>query len=163
MFHNNNKKNLQSQHIQHFSCEHNTSQIQQQVEHEIVQMNIWTQNSKESNSQNTLKNLYVGNSNKNMLEEDLYELLGWRNTTYCKENLCVKIVLSESGLARGFVFITAPNHICTKLIKVNGTDFKSHYLIVAEALVKPKVKEPSPLGNKTTEIKITRHLLKKFQ
>ena len=57
MFHNNNKKNLQSQHIQHFSYEHNTSQIQQQVEHEIVQMNIWTQNSKESNSQNTLKNL----------------------------------------------------------------------------------------------------------
>ena len=39
------------------------------------------------------------------------------------------------------------------MIKLNGIDFKSHRLIIEEALVKPKVKEPPPSGNKTTEIK----------
>ena len=65
----------------------------------------------------------------------------------------MKVVLSKSGLSRGFAFITAPDHVCTELIKLNGIDFKSHSLAIEEALVKPKVKEPSPPGNKTTEIK----------
>ena len=110
-------------------------------EPEICQTNVRTQNSKESNSQNTLKILYVRNLNKNISKEDLYELFGLRNTTYLKKNCCVKIVLSESGLSRGLAFITAPDHICTELIKLNGIDFKSHRLTIEEALVKPKVKE----------------------
>ena len=65
----------------------------------------------------------------------------------------MKVVLSKSGLSRGFAFITAPDHVCTELIKLNGIDFKSHRLAIEEALVKPKVKEPSPPGIKTTEIK----------
>ena len=116
-------------------------------------MNVQTQNSKESNSHNTLKTLYVGNLSKNISEEDLYELFGLGNTTYLKQNCCVKIVLSKSGSSRGFAFITAPDHVCTELIKLNGIDFKSHRLTIEEALVKLKVKEPPPSGNKTTEIK----------
>ena len=45
------------------------------------------------------------------------------------------------------------DHVCTELIKLNGIDFKSHRLTIEEALAKPKVKEPPPSGNKTTEIK----------
>ena len=45
------------------------------------------------------------------------------------------------------------DQVCTELIKLNGIDFKSHRLTIEEALVKPKVKEPPPSGNKTTEIK----------
>ena len=79
------QQNLQSQHKQqHFSREHNTCQNQPQSDNESFQTNIQTQNSKESNSQNTLKTLYVGNLNKNILEEDLYEHFGLRNTTYPK-------------------------------------------------------------------------------
>ena len=52
-----------------------------------------------------------------------------------------------------FAFITAPDHVCTKLIKLNGINFKSHHFTTEEALVKPKGKESPPLGNKTTEIK----------
>ena len=71
------QQNLQNQLIQqHFSCEHITCQNQPQFEHETFQTNVRTQNSKESNSQNALKTLYVGNLNRNILEEDLYELFG---------------------------------------------------------------------------------------
>ena len=65
----------------------------------------------------------------------------------------MKIFLSKSGLSRGFAFITAPDHLCTELIKLNGKDFKSHRLTIEEALFKPKVKESSPPRNKTTEIR----------
>ena len=76
---------LQSQHIQqHFSREHNTCQNQPHSEQEIFQTNVRTQNRKESNSQNTLKNLHVGNLNKNISEEDLYELFGLQYATYLK-------------------------------------------------------------------------------
>ena len=70
------QQNLQSQHIrQHFSREHNTCQNQQQSEHEIFQTNLLTQNSKESNSQSTLKTLHVGNLNKSISEEDMSSLV----------------------------------------------------------------------------------------
>ena len=107
--------------------------------------------------------MYVGNLNKSISEEDLYELFGLQNTTYLKENCFVKIVLSKLSLSRGFAFITAPDDVCTELIKLNGIGFKSHRLTIEEVPVKPKVKESSPSGNKTTELKITRDLLKKFQ
>ena len=97
--------------------------------------------------------MYVENLNKNISEENLYELFGLQNTTYLKENCCVKIVLSKSGLSRGFTVITEADHVCTELIKLNGIDFKLHCLTIEEALVKPKVKEPSTLGNKIAEIK----------
>ena len=40
------------------------------------------------------------------------------STTYLKDNFCVKIVLPKSGLSRGFAFFTAPDHVCTGLIKI---------------------------------------------
>ena len=101
----------------------------------------------------------VGNLNKNTSEEDFFdELFDLRNTTYHKENGSVEIVPSKSGLLRGFAFITAPDHVCTELIKLNGIDFKSHRLTIEKSLVKPRVNEPSNSGNKTT-----RHFLKKLQ
>ena len=79
------QQNLQNQHIQqHFLRKHITCQNQPQFEHETFQTNVRTQNSKECNFQNTLKTLYVGNLNRNILEEDVYELFGLRNTTSLK-------------------------------------------------------------------------------
>ena len=80
--------------------------------------------------------------NKIIPEEDLYELFGLQNTTYLNENCCVKIILSESGLSRGFA-----------LIRLNALNFKSHRVTIKEAQVKPKLKESSPSRNKTTETK----------
>ena len=75
----------------------------------------------------------------------------------------MKIVLSKSGLSRGLAFVTAPDQVCTELIKSNGIDFKSHRLTIEEALVNPKVKESSPSKIRQLKLKTTRHLLKKFQ
>ena len=70
------QQNLLSQHLQqHFSCKHNTCQNEPQFEHEILQRNVQKQSSKESNSQNTLKTLYVGNLNKNTTEQHLMSFL----------------------------------------------------------------------------------------
>ena len=65
----------------------------------------------------------------------------------------MKIVLSKLGLSRGFTFITAPDHVCTELIKLNGIDFKSYRLTIEEALVKPKITKSSPSGNKINAIR----------
>ena len=96
--------------------------------------------------------MYVGNLIKSISEEDLHGLFGLQNTTYLKE-YCYEKILSKSGFWRGFAFITAPDHVCTGLIKLNGVDFKSNRLTIEEALVKPKAKQPSSSGNKTTGIK----------
>ena len=48
--------------------------------------------------------MLVGNLNKNSLKEDLYELFGLRNTTYLKDNCCVKNLFSKPGLLRDFTF-----------------------------------------------------------
>ena len=50
-------------------------------------------------------------------------------------------------------YLKYSDHVCTELIKLNGIDFKSQDLTIEEALVNPKITEPSPSGNKTTEIK----------
>ena len=48
--------------------------------------------------------------------------LVFASTTYLKDN-CVKIVLSKSGLLRGFALITAPDHVYTELIKIKWNRF----------------------------------------
>ena len=68
------KDNIQ----QHFVRKHNTCQVPPQFEHEIFQLNIRPQNSNESNFQKRIKTLLVKNLNKNISEEDLYELFGCR-------------------------------------------------------------------------------------
>ena len=74
----------------------------------------------------------------------------------------MKIVLSKSGLSRGFAFITAPDHMCTELIKLNGIDFNSRRLTIEEAQVKRVQKEEAQtervINLKQLKLKITRHL-----
>ena len=45
------------------------------------------------------------------------------STAYFKDNCFVKIALSKLGLSTGFAFITAPNHVCTELIKIKWNRF----------------------------------------
>ena len=53
----------------------------------------------------------------------------------------------------GYWYLKYSDHVYTELIKLNGIDFKSQDLTIVEALVNPKITEPSHSGNKTTEIK----------
>ena len=75
MFDNNNNNIYKVSIYNNFSREHNACQNQPHYEHESFQTNVRTQNGKESNSQNTLKTLYVRNLNKNIWKEDLLSFL----------------------------------------------------------------------------------------
>ena len=77
-----------------------------------------------------------------------------QRTTCFKDNCCVKILLAKSSLSKGFAFITAPDCVCTELIKLNGTDFELHHFTIEEALVKPKRTDSSPSNKKKAAIKI---------
>ena len=71
-------------------------------------------------SQKKLKDFdFVGNLNKRTSEKVYMSFLVFGSTTYLKGNCFVKIVLSKFGLSIDFGFISAPNHVCTKLIKWN--------------------------------------------
>ena len=64
--------------------------------------------------------------------------------TFRAKNCCVKIVLSKSSFSRTFFeFITASDHVCIKLKKLNEIDFELHRLAIEETLVKPKKTESS--------------------
>ena len=72
-------------------------------------------------------------------------------------NCFVTVVLSKSGLSRGFAFITAPDHECTELLKLNGIDFESQHLTTGrghsyQLQIKRKL-----------QLIIISHLLNKFQ
>ena len=63
------------------------------------------------------------NLNKNTSEKAYMSFLVLGSTAYLKGNCFVKIALSKLGLSTGFAFITASNHVCTKLIKIKWTRF----------------------------------------
>ena len=134
------QQNMQKQHIQqHFLRERNTCQDQPQFEHEIFQLNVRQQNSKESNPQKKLKTLFVGSLNKN---------------TYLKDKCCLKVVLSKSSIV--FAFITAPDHLCPELIL-------NRLPCMEEALVEPKrTASHHPQIKRKLQLKTTRHVLKKL-
>ena len=65
--------------------------------------------------------LYIGNLSDHTTEDDLYELFGLRSTKYLKQNCSVKMSTnSNTGKNRYFGYVTAPEHVTTELIKLNG-------------------------------------------
>ena len=82
--------------------------------------------------------LYIGNLSDYITEDDLYELFGLHSTKYLKHNCCVKMSKnSNTGKKKYFAYVTAPEHVTTELIKLNGIEFNSKCIIVEEAKNKP--------------------------
>ena len=65
---------------------------------------------------------------KNSSEEDTAELFGLRATSYLSENRFTEIPTGRKN--RNYAFITAPEHACNELIKLNGVTFQDMYLKV---------------------------------
>ena len=86
-----------------------------------------------ANSSQT-QTLYIGNLSDYTTEDELYELSGLRSTKYLKENCSVKMSTnSDTDKNKYFAYVTAPEHVTTELIKLNGIEFSSKCIIVEEA------------------------------
>ena len=59
------------------------------------------------------------------------ELFGLRTTSYLLENCFIE--MPAGGKNRNCAFITAPEHVCHELIKLNGETFQDMCLKVREA------------------------------
>ena len=68
---------------------------------------------------------------KNSGEEGISELLGLRTTSYLSENCFIEMATGRKN--RNHAFITAPEQVCNKLIKLNGVTFQDMCLKVQEA------------------------------
>ena len=68
---------------------------------------------------------------KNSSEEDIAELFGLRTISYLSGNCFIEISTGRKN--RNYTFITAPEHVCNELIKLNGIIFQDLSLKVEEA------------------------------
>ena len=68
---------------------------------------------------------------KNSSEEDIAELFGPRATSYLSENCFIEMPTGRKN--RNYAFITALEHVCNELIKLNGVTFQDMCLKVQEA------------------------------
>ena len=96
------------------------------------------QNIKQIANSSQTQTLYIGNLRDYTTEDDLYELFGLRSTKYLKQNCSVKMSTnSNTDKKKYFAYGTAPEHVTTELIKLNGIEFNSKCIIVEEAKNKP--------------------------
>ena len=89
------------------------------------------QNQTQKSPQVEHKRIYIGNLNKSSSEEDIAKLLGLRTTSYLSENCFIEISRGRKNIS--YAFITAPEHVCNELIKLNGITFQDMRLKVQEA------------------------------
>ena len=76
--------------------------------------------------------------------EDIYELFGLKSTAYLRSNSHVDFPLNQqTQKTRGHVYVTVPRQVCDELVKLNGVELKSKFLIIGNANVRPKVTNPN--------------------
>ena len=76
-------------------------------------------------------NAYIERVSKNSSEQDIGELFGLGTTFYLSENCFIEMHYGKNNT--NYTFITAPEHVCNKPIKLNGITFQDMYLKVQEA------------------------------
>ena len=69
--------------------------------------------------------------NKNTSEKGIAELFGLRTTPYLLEKSFIEMPTGRKN--RNYAFITAPEHVCHELLKLNGETFQGMCLKVQEA------------------------------
>ena len=75
--------------------------------------------------------------------EDIYELFRLKSTAYLHSNCHAEFPLNQqTHKTRGHVYIIAPKHVSDKLVKLNGVEFKGKFLVIENAKVRSKVKNP---------------------
>ena len=109
----------------------NKHQYTQRSQQEKLQKTQIQQKQTQKSPQVEHKRIYKGNLNKSSSEEDIAKLLGLRTTSYLSENCFIEISRGRKNIS--YAFITAPEHVCNELIKLNGITFQDMRLKVQEA------------------------------
>ena len=63
-------------------------------------------------------------------EQDIAKLFGLRTTSYLSENCFIEMHTGRKY--KKYAFITAPEHVCNELIKLNGVKFQDRCLKAQE-------------------------------
>ena len=90
------------------------------------------------------KQLYIGNLNTVVVEEDLNQLFGIRSTKYPQDTCSIKMPVNQkTGKNKEFAFITAPEHVYIQLIKLNGIELKGKEITIQDATsTRPRTNAP---------------------
>ena len=62
-------------------------------------------------------------------------------TKYLRSNTYVEIPLNCNGQTRGFAFVTAPDHVRNKLLKLNIIQFREKNLVIEAARSKKQQRQ----------------------
>ena len=77
-----------------------------------------------------MSNLYIGNYNLGIKENDLVELFGLNTTKYLGETCSLNMPMNDkTGQSKG----SAPKHVCDKLLKLNEENFYGSQIKTEEA------------------------------
>ena len=85
------------------------------------------------------KTLIVKKLGPSVVLEDITKLFGLNSTKHLRENCSIELPLNlQKTNSKGFAYVTAPNHIADKLVKLNHIELRGHHLIKEEPGAKPK-------------------------
>ena len=134
-------KSLQTPSKKNTSLKEHQHQIQESLPSTKPNHNE-TQHKNKNNSNQ--KQLYIGNLNTDVVQEDLNQLFGIRYTKYLQDTCSIKMTVNQkTGKNKGFAFITAPEHVYIELIKQNGIEFKEKKITIQVATsTRPRTNVP---------------------
>ena len=89
--------------------------------------------------QNKFDTIYTGNLSDDTTVSDLHDLFGLISTQYLSENSDIQMpLLQNTGIRRGFAYITASEHVVKELLKLHGKEFNGRKLVTEKANTTPK-------------------------
>ena len=85
---------------------------------EFQQQREQRKDQKIQNVDNTPKRLYIGNMNRDVTEDELNNLLGLKSTKYLCRTCSIEMPMDKNtGMSKGFAFVTLPSHISDEVKK----------------------------------------------
>ena len=87
----------------------------------------------EKRQEKNVSNLYIGNYNLGIKENDLVEPFGLNTTKYLRETCSRNMPMNnKTGQSKGYAFMSAPKHVCDELLKLNEENFHGSQIKIQE-------------------------------
>ena len=89
----------------------------------------------EQRQEKNVSKLYIGNLNLGIgiKENDLVELFRLNTTKYLRETCSLNMPMNDKTVqSKGYVFVSAPKHVCGELLKINEVNFYGSQIKIEE-------------------------------